>query len=76
VRSWPFVDRSRVAVFGWSYGGYMALRALSSPERNLLAAGIAVAPVSDWRYYDASALPLFRAVGTHLLMGGRRGECM
>lgn len=56
VRAWPFVDASRVAIFGWSYGGYMTLRALSSPERHLLAAGISVAPVADWHYYDASVL--------------------
>jgi len=54
VGSWSFVDRTRISMFGWSYGGYMTLRALSSPERHLLRAGIAVAPVSDWRYYDAA----------------------
>ncbi|KAJ4458921.1 putative Dipeptidyl aminopeptidase B [Paratrimastix pyriformis] len=52
--SWPFVDPDRLSIFGWSYGGYMTLRCLSSEWRNILRTGVAVAPVSDWRYYDAA----------------------
>jgi len=47
----PWVDPGRIAVFGHSYGGYMALMCLARrPE--LFRAAIAVAPVTDWRLYD------------------------
>ncbi len=51
VKSQPFVDPERVALYGWSYGGYMVLRLLTrAPEA--FAAGVAGAPVTDWRLYD------------------------
>ncbi len=51
VKAQPFVDPERVAVYGWSYGGYMALRLMTkAPEA--FAAGVAGAPVTDWRLYD------------------------
>ena len=49
--SLPWVDAPRIGVFGHSYGGYMALMCLAqAPER--FRAGVAVAPVTDWRLYD------------------------
>ncbi len=47
----PWVDASHIGVFGWSYGGYMSLMLLSKGS-DLIAAGVAVAPVTDWRLYD------------------------
>lgn len=49
--SLPFVDSKRIAIYGWSYGGYEAIMAASQPGAPY-AAAIAVAPVTDWRYYD------------------------
>jgi dipeptidyl-peptidase-4 len=46
-----FVDSSRIAMNGWSYGGFMTLYSLLK-EPQLLRAGIAGAPVTDWRNYD------------------------
>ena len=47
----PGVDPARIGIFGGSYGGYMTLLALmKAPE--VYAAGIALAPVTDWRLYD------------------------
>ncbi|MBK5911132.1 hypothetical protein CCR85_06460 [Rhodothalassium salexigens] len=44
-------DPERVGVWGWSYGGYMTLMLLAqAPER--FAAGLSVAPVTDWTLYD------------------------
>lgn len=49
--SLPYVDSSRIGIFGWSYGGYEALMAASATG-SPYAAAVAVAPVTDWRYYD------------------------
>ncbi|SCQ20763.1 S9 family peptidase [Tannerella forsythia] len=47
----PYVDGSRMAIWGWSFGGYNTLMALSTGN-GTFKAGIAVAPPTDWRYYD------------------------
>ena len=47
----PWVDASRIGVFGHSYGGYMALMCMANAPLTFHA-GVAVAPVSDWRLYD------------------------
>jgi dipeptidyl-peptidase-4 len=49
----PWIDARRIGVFGWSYGGYMTLMLLAKGS-NLIAAGAAVAPVTDWRLYDTA----------------------
>ena len=46
-----FVDPKRIGVFGWSYGGFMTLRLLAAAS-DKIAAGVAVAPVTDWALYD------------------------
>ena len=53
LRSLPFVDPNRVGVFGWSYGGYMALNAVLRTKK-IFNMSIAVAPVTDWRDYDTA----------------------
>jgi dipeptidyl-peptidase-4 len=51
LRSLAFVDGDHIGIFGWSYGGYMALQSvLRAPE--YFAAAVAGAPVTDWRLYD------------------------
>jgi dipeptidyl-peptidase 4 len=51
LKSLPYVDGSRIGIWGWSYGGYMTLFSLfNAPD--VFKAGVAVAPVSDWRLYD------------------------
>lgn len=49
--SLPYADPDHIAIFGWSYGGYEAIMAASQPDAPYSAA-VAVAPVTDWRYYD------------------------
>jgi dipeptidyl-peptidase-4 len=46
-----FVDKGRIAIWGWSFGAYNTLMALSTGG-GAFKAGIAVAPPTDWRYYD------------------------
>lgn len=51
VANMPDADPNRIGIFGWSYGGYETLMAASAPD-NPYKAAVAVAPVTDWRYYD------------------------
>ena len=50
--SLPYVDKERIAIWGWSYGGFMTLMAMTE-GRGVFAAGVAVAPVTSYRYYDS-----------------------
>jgi dipeptidyl-peptidase-4 len=47
-----FVDENRIAIWGWSYGGFMSTLCLEKGS-DVFAAAIAVAPVTNWRYYDS-----------------------
>ncbi len=52
LKSLSFVDPSRLGIWGWSYGGYMTLYALSHAP-GVFRAGVAGAPVTDWKLYDS-----------------------
>lgn len=47
-----YIDGDRIGIQGWSYGGYMTLLAMTKGAAHY-AAGISVAPVTNWRYYDS-----------------------
>jgi dipeptidyl-peptidase-4 len=49
--SLPYIDEKRIGVWGWSYGGFMALSCLTKGSE-YFSMGMAVAPVSNWRFYD------------------------
>lgn len=49
--SLPYVDGAKIGICGWSYGGYETLMAASA-DSTPYAAAVAIAPVTDWRYYD------------------------
>ncbi len=51
LRSLPFVDRERIGVFGWSFGGFMTMTLLTD-YAEYFKAGVAGGPVCDWRYYE------------------------
>jgi dipeptidyl-peptidase-4 len=51
LRARPDVDPKRIAVFGWSYGGYMTLKLLEAAP-GVFAAGVAGAPPTRWELYD------------------------
>ncbi len=48
----PYVDKARIGIWGWSYGGYMTSLAMTK-NADLFKMGVAVAPVTNWRYYDS-----------------------
>jgi len=50
--SLPYVDKNRIAIWGWSYGGFNVLMSMSRGN-GIFKAGVAIAPVVDWRFYDS-----------------------
>ncbi|KAM7217392.1 putative dipeptidyl-aminopeptidase B [Rhypophila decipiens] len=48
-----YVDPSRLAIWGWSFGGFTTLKTLEQDGGQTFSYGMAVAPVTDWRYYDS-----------------------
>ncbi len=47
----PYVDKGRIAIWGWSFGGFNTLMSMCE-GRGVFRCGVAVAPVTDWRFYD------------------------
>lgn len=68
LASQPYVDAKRIGIYGWSYGGFMAL-SCALKGHGLFKMAIAVAPVTSWRYYDTiyteiyNNLPQYNAAG-------------
>lgn len=60
LQTLPYVDGGRIAIVGWSYGGFEALMCMSKQPRvaegqtPLFRCGIAIAPVTSWRLYDSA----------------------
>ena len=58
-KQFNYIDGSRIAIFGWSFGGYNTLMSLCRGK--VFRAGVAVAPVTDWRFYDTVYTERFMA---------------
>jgi dipeptidyl-peptidase-4 len=52
ISNYSFVDRTRIGIFGWSYGGFMASNCILKGN-DVFKMAIAVAPVTNWRFYDS-----------------------
>ena len=52
VGSLPYVDKDRIGIWGWSYGGFNTLMSMSE-GRGVFRAGVAIAPPTNWMYYDS-----------------------
>ncbi|MGA9639299.1 S9 family peptidase [Flavobacterium sp.] len=52
LASYPYVDVARIGIFGWSYGGFMASNCILKGNE-IFKMAIAVAPVTNWRFYDS-----------------------
>ncbi|OWB63419.1 hypothetical protein B5S29_g4397 [[Candida] boidinii] len=48
-----YIDESKIAIWGWSYGGFMTLKTLETDMGKTFKYGMSVAPVTDWKFYDS-----------------------
>jgi dipeptidyl-peptidase-4 len=73
ARTYPWVDSTRMGVWGWSYGGFMALNCiLQFPD--VYKTAIAVAPVTHWKYYDSIYTERFNGLPRDNTAGYDRGS--
>ena len=52
IGNYPYVDKSRIGIWGWSYGGFMSSNCILKGN-DIFKMAIAVAPVTNWRFYDS-----------------------
>lgn len=52
ARQNKFIDRNKIAIWGWSYGGYLSAKVVET-DSGVFSLGLITAPVSDWRLYDS-----------------------
>lgn len=52
IGNYPYVDKNRIGIFGWSYGGFMSSNCIMKGA-DVFKMAIAVAPVTNWRFYDS-----------------------
>lgn len=71
--SLPYVDSERIGIWGWSYGGYNVLMSMSRGD-GIFKAGVAIAPVTDWRFYDTIYSERFMRRPQQNSEGYRRGS--
>lgn len=48
-----YVDETRIAIWGWSYGGFLALKTLETDDEHVFSYGVSIAPVTRWKLYDS-----------------------
>ncbi|XP_076230244.1 venom dipeptidyl peptidase 4 isoform X2 [Nomia melanderi] len=60
----PYIDRTRTAIWGWSYGGYATGMTLAMDYRGVFKCGMSVAPVTDWTLYDSIYTERFMGLPT------------
>ncbi|KAI8869310.1 hypothetical protein GQ42DRAFT_163511 [Ramicandelaber brevisporus] len=53
IKSLPYINPHKIAIWGWSYGGFLSTKVLEMDAGQNFAAGVAVAPVTRWRLYDS-----------------------
>ncbi|XP_021949323.2 venom dipeptidyl peptidase 4 [Folsomia candida] len=52
LKALPFVNPEKVAIWGWSYGGFVTSMVMGKDLKNIFKCGISVAPVTNWGFYD------------------------
>jgi dipeptidyl-peptidase-4 len=58
-----FIDRNKIAIWGWSYGGYLSAKVVET-DSGVFSLGLITAPVSDWRLYDSMYTERFMGLPT------------
>ncbi len=71
----PFIDASRIGIWGWSYGGYMAVSAILRGA-DYFRTAVAVAPVTDWRLYDDIYTERFMGLPKDNLLGYKNSSTL
>ncbi|KAF7998266.1 hypothetical protein HCN44_009664 [Aphidius gifuensis] len=62
--NYPFVDKEKTAIWGWSYGGYATGMSLAMDKEGVFKCGMSVAPVTDWALYDSIYTERFMGLPT------------
>ena len=73
--SLPYVDSKRIGIWGWSYGGYNVLMSMSRGN-GVFKAGVAIAPVTDWRFYDTVYTERFMRTPQQNISGYDKGSAV
>ncbi|XP_050453784.1 venom dipeptidyl peptidase 4-like isoform X1 [Cataglyphis hispanica] len=73
-----FIDRTRTAIWGWSYGGYATGMTLAMDLKGVFKCGMSVAPVTDWALYDSIYTERFMGLPTvgDNLQGYEQGQLL
>jgi len=69
----PYVDRDRIGIWGWSYGGFMSLNSLFQ-HADIFRTGVAVSPVTHWALYDNVYTERFNGLPSENKAGYDRGS--
>ncbi|XP_050596155.1 venom dipeptidyl peptidase 4 isoform X3 [Bombus affinis] len=72
----PFIDRTRTAIWGWSYGGYATGMTLAMDYHGVFKCGMSVAPVTDWALYDSIYTERFMGLPSDNLHGYEQGQLL
>lgn len=56
----PYIDPTRMGIWGWSYGGYVSGLALAKDDQGIFKCAASVAPVTDWMYYGKFSSSTFK----------------
>jgi dipeptidyl-peptidase-4 len=73
--SLPYVDGSKIGIWGWSYGGYNVLMSMSRGN-GIFKTGVAIAPVTDWRFYDTVYTERFMRTPQQNAAGYNKGSAV
>lgn len=75
LSSLPYVDSNRIGIWGWSYGGYNVLMSMSRGN-GIFKAGVAIAAVTDWRFYDTVYTERFMRTPQQNALGYDKGSAV
>ena len=73
IGRWAYVDSTRIGIWGWSYGGFMTLNTLFQAN-DVYRMGVAVAPVTHWKYYDNIYTERYNGLPQENAAGYERGS--